>query len=100
VPNGVHMVAAGHLENLLEVIGRWLHLALEVMLSGGNELPVRIVCLVVVLTLVGVMQATAARVRDLVLDGADRPSSGVASLSSAPELLGGSIDAVAANKVH
>jgi hypothetical protein len=46
------MVGAGHLEKLLEVIGRLPHLALEVTLSGGNRLLVGVIGLLVVVTLI------------------------------------------------
>jgi hypothetical protein len=46
------------------------------------------------------LRTSAAWVQDLVLDWADGPSSLVASLSTVAELLGGRVDAAAANGVH
>jgi hypothetical protein len=43
-------VRSGHLEKLIEVIGRLPHLALEITLGSGNELHVGIVSLLVVVT--------------------------------------------------
>jgi hypothetical protein len=48
VSDGVRMLGVGHLEKLLEVIGRLPHLALEVPLSGGNEPLIGIVGLLVI----------------------------------------------------
>jgi hypothetical protein len=52
VPNGVRMVGAGYLKKLLEVIGGLSCLTLEIMLSNGDELLVRVVGLLVVVALV------------------------------------------------
>jgi hypothetical protein len=52
MPNGVWMVGAGHLEKLLKVIDRLLHLALEVPLINGNEVLIRIIDLLVIVTLI------------------------------------------------
>jgi hypothetical protein len=46
------------------------------------------------------LRSSATRVRDLVLERDDRPSSLMASLSSMAELLEDRIDVVAANEVH
>jgi hypothetical protein len=50
--DGVHMVWAGHLEKLLEVIGRLSRLVLKVTLSSVNMFLVRVIILLIVVTLV------------------------------------------------
>jgi hypothetical protein len=45
------------------------------------------------------LRTSATQVRDLVLDGADRLSSLVASLSTVAEMLEGHVDVMAANRV-
>jgi hypothetical protein len=47
MPNGVCMIGVGCLKKVLNVVGRLPRLALEVMLSSGNELLVGVIVLVV-----------------------------------------------------
>jgi hypothetical protein len=46
------MIGADHLKKLLKVISGLLCLALEVVLSSGNELLVRVICPFIVVTLI------------------------------------------------
>jgi hypothetical protein len=73
------------LADRLEEAPRWLGTELAVRWEADVELEAQ--------------QASAAWVRDLVLDGADKSSSLATSLSTAVELLEGRIDAAEANEV-